>query len=312
MKSVCRRFLFRAIPLALLAGAASAQDILPPGGFVRGWEAAGRPRSFIEKDLFNHINGGAELFLEFGFVRLLVQPYAGGGKDELVLEVYEMTEPAAALGIYLMSAGRETPWPEIPARNSSEEAQIVAVKGRYFLKVEHYDSGPGLRPAMIALARNVLSRIPDVPLENPFAALAEDGRVAGSERLIRGPVGLQPYYSFGEGDILGLEGRTFAFLADYRDGDDPPFTRLVADYPSPEAADGVLRNLRAHLDPYLKIIAECPGGGFDFSDFQGKYGRVERAEARLEITFKRASLDRRPPASSFSGSTGKGRKPPSR
>jgi len=146
MKSVCRRFLFRAIPLALLAGAAAAQDILPSGGFVRGWEAAGRPRSFIEKDLFNHINGGAELFLEFGFARLLVQPYAGGGKDELVLEVYEMTEPAAALGIYLMSAGRETPWPEIPARNSSEEAQIVAVKGRYFLKVEHYDSGPGLRP----------------------------------------------------------------------------------------------------------------------------------------------------------------------
>ena len=105
--------LLPAVLSAFFAGVAAAQDILPAGGFVRGWEADGPPRVFIEKDLFNHIDGGAELFLEFGFAKLRVQPYSGE-KAELVGELYEMTGPAAALGIYLMNAGRETPWPEIP------------------------------------------------------------------------------------------------------------------------------------------------------------------------------------------------------
>ena len=235
------------------AGVAAAQDLLPAGGFVRGWKPTSAADVFIEKDLFNHIDGGAELFLEFGFAKLRVQPYSGE-KAELVCELYEMTEPAAALGIYLMNAGRETPWPEIPARNSSEDAQVIAVKGRFLLKIDNFEPGSSLRPEMIALARVVLARIPDLPLENPFSALPDSGRVPGSERLIRGPVGLQPFYSLGEGDILELNGEIFAVLAEYRDGDEPPFHRLVVTYPTPAASAAVLKNLRANLDPYLEVV----------------------------------------------------------
>ena len=142
---------------------------------------------------------------------------------------------------------------------------------------------------MIALARVVLARIPDLPLENPFSALPDSGRVPGSERLIRGPVGLQPFYSLGEGDILELNGKIFAVLAEYRDGDEPPFHRLVVAYPTPAASAAVLKNLRANLDPYLEVVSDRPDG-FDFKDFQNQFGRVERRDSRLEIGFKRTAL----------------------
>jgi len=289
MKSARRHVFFLAADLlAFIGGVAGAQDILPAGGFVQGWEAAGPSRVFIEKDLFNHIDGGAELFLEFGFAKLRVQPYSGE-KAELVCELYEMTEPAAALGIYLVNAGRETPWPEIPARNSSEDSQVIAVKGRFLLKIDNFEPGSSLRPEMITLARIVLARIPDLPLENPFSALPDSGRVPGSERLVRGPVGLQPFYSLGEGDILELNGEIFAVLAEYRDGDEPPFSLLVVTYPSPAAAESVLKNLRANLDTYLEVVSDRPDG-FDFRDFQNKFGRVKRRDSRLEIDFKLTAL----------------------
>ncbi|MCX6566495.1 MAG: hypothetical protein NTW38_08780 [Candidatus Aminicenantes bacterium] len=279
-----------AVSMISTFGAAFAQNILPPGGFVQGWEPGGPPHVFVEKDLFNHIDGGAELFLEFGFSKLFVQSYVGE-KAELVLELYEMTEPAAALGIYLMNAGRETPWPEIPARNSSEDAQIIAIKGRYFLKVDNFEAGSALRPEMIALARTVLAQILDLPIDNPFSALPNSGRVTGSERLIRGPVGLQPFYSLGEGDVLELNGKIFGVLADYQSGDGPPFSRLIVSYPSPDAAAGVLKNLRANLDRYIEVVADRPDG-FDFTDFQKKFGRVERRDSQIEFRFKLAILDR--------------------
>ncbi|MHB8054060.1 MAG: DUF6599 family protein [Candidatus Aminicenantales bacterium] len=262
----------------------------PPDDFAPGWKAAGPPRTFIEQDLFNHIDGGAELFLEFGFLRLAVQTYAKG-EEELVCEVYEMTHAAGALGIYLMHAGRETPWTDIPARNSSEDAQIVAVKGNVLLKIDNFGPGKDLRPAMIALARAALAPIPDTDTGDPFSRLPSPGRVPGSERLIGGPVGLQPYYSFGEGDILGLAVTTPAVLAEYASGEGKTFSRLIVDYPSAETAAGVLKNLRVNHDPYITIFVGNDPDGFIFEDFQKKYGRVRRRASRLDIVFKATAPD---------------------
>jgi len=62
---------------------------IPEPGFASEWAKAGPLRTFTGQDLFNQIDGGAELFLEFGFARLRVQAYARD-KAELTLNAYEM------------------------------------------------------------------------------------------------------------------------------------------------------------------------------------------------------------------------------
>jgi hypothetical protein len=264
-----------------------AQDILPPDNSAPGWKKSGPVRVFIRQDLFNHIDGGAELYLEFGFEKLRVQPYTNG-KTEVGLEVYEMSGPASALGIYLMQAGRETSWPEIRARNSSEEAQIAAVKGRYFIRINNFEGAAGGRPVMIRLINNLLANIPEEAVADLFRLLPEEGRIPGTERLVRGPVGLQPYYTFGEGDILGLGGKIFAVLADYKVAEGSTFTRLLIDYRTPAAASAAYAHLLANLDSYLKIT-EKGDAGFGFVDYQNRRGRVERQESLLDLRFKMKS-----------------------
>jgi hypothetical protein len=109
--------------------------------------------------------------------------------------------------------------------------------------------------------------------------------VTGSERLVRGPYGLQPYFTFGEGDILSLGGRVFGALAEYRMPDGLEFTRLIVPYPEAAAAVTALVHLKANLDPYLKVTGDRPDG-FDFVDFQAKKGAVARCGAVLDIRFK--------------------------
>ena len=156
-------FIGGAISTSLAAGEsfAAAQTVailpaVPEPGFAPGWAKAGPLRTFRGQDLFNQIDGGAELFLEFGFSKLRLQAYARG-KAELTLNAYEMESAASALGIYLMKMGRETPFPEIAARNSSEEAQMTIVKGKYFVQVDNLGDVRATRAEAIALANAFLA-----------------------------------------------------------------------------------------------------------------------------------------------------------
>jgi len=296
----------RAVTLAVLAGAAGLMvfvagpaslrssvvpDVqavqaaaLPGPGFAAGWAPSGPLRTFTGQDLFNQIDGGAELFLEFGFVDLRLQSYVRE-KTRLTLSAYRMESPASALGVYLMKMGRETPFPEVAARNSSEDVQLTMVKGRYFVQVDNLDDVPATRAETAALANAFLGAVAEEKEATPLDALPAEGKVAGSERLIRGPYALQPYFTFGEGDILSLGGRTFGALAEYRLPDGRAFTQLIVPYPSSEAAAAALAHLKGSLDQYIKVTGDRPDG-FDFVDFQGKKGTVDRSGARLDARFK--------------------------
>jgi hypothetical protein len=267
-----------------LGPAVGANFKLPGNGFFPGWKTNGAPRTFIKADLFNYIDGGAELFLEFGFERVTVQRYSKD-KAEIVLEAYEMAGPDAALGIYLMKCGSETPLPGVPARNSSEAAQFTILKGKYFVLIDNPDGDKGLAPAMTALATEFLAQVPS-PAPDPrlWEPLPKEKRIAGSERLIRGPIGLQPYYTFGEGDILGMGGRLFGVLANYDEGGGQASTRLAVVYPAAAEARNVFLGLRANLDPYLKIL-DARETAFSFVDFRERYGIARWTGAKLDIAF---------------------------
>ena len=74
---------------------------VPQDDFVPGWRRAEHKKVFARKELFNYIDGGAELFLEFGFDNLVIQRYQKGN-SELTLEAYQTESPESALGIYLV------------------------------------------------------------------------------------------------------------------------------------------------------------------------------------------------------------------
>ncbi len=287
--------------LACLSSGLFATAQTPPGPpavpeamFAAGWAKAGALRTFTGQDLFNQIDGGAELFLEFGFVRLRLQAYARG-RAELTLNAYEMESAASALGVYLMKMGREAPFAGIAARNSSEEIQLTILKGRYFIQVDNLGEVAASRTETVALANAFLAGVAQEAAPTPLDLLPAEGKMPGSERLIRGPYGLQPYFTFGEGDSLSLGGRVFGGLAAYKTAGGSTFHRLLVPYPDPAASAEALAHLKADLDPYLKVTRERPDG-FDFVDFQAKKGSVTRRGAVLDIRFNSSNevSERRP------------------
>jgi hypothetical protein len=261
--------------------ATAAEVVVPAGGFAPGWKESAPVQTFTENDLYGYIDGGAELFLELGFQELLVQRYARAG-DELVLEVYQMTSTEAALAIYLLKCGREKPVAGIAVRNTGDRYQVTLVKGRCFITVNNFTGSEKVLPATVSLVQKVLTTIAEETPVRLLESLPKDSLEAGSEKIIRGQFSLQPFFTFGQGDILQLGGKVFGVLGSYRSRNDSVFTRMVIPYPSRASAQAAYEHLLGHLDPYLEILSRS-GSGFTFKDYAGKYGEARLKDSVLSI-----------------------------
>lgn len=270
-------FLCLAIPLQISA----LQVCLPEDGFLPEWKKEEKIIRFSPENLFNYINGGSELFLEFGFKELLVQNYRKA-EQEIGIDIYKMENPEAALGIYLMKCGKETPLPEIAARNSFDIHQCAVVKNNYFILVNNFKGNKALIPVMVKVLQPLLNSISEIKIETVLALLPEKGLIKGSEKIIRGPFALQPIFTFGQGDIFNLGGKIFGAVADYQNSQNNTYTRILIPYPDKETALKTYKHLISNLDPYLKI-EETSENCFSFKDYMGEYGLVLLTGSRLNI-----------------------------
>ena len=114
--------------LLLVAGCSTPENSCPPQD-IGIWSAEGETEVYVGDDLFVYINGGAEIYHEYGFVQVTVQRYVRGN-DSISVETYTMD--GDAFGIYSF------------ARSSSGHAVNLGDGGTsadYYL---HFWSGPDL------------------------------------------------------------------------------------------------------------------------------------------------------------------------
>jgi len=278
-----------ALGLAIAATAAAppaAQAdlaLLPPDGFQGAWRRSGDARVYSGQELYQLIDGGAEIFYELGFERVTTQVYRSGD-DEVGVELYRFKDPAAALGIYLARCGEEAPAAGLADRHTAGRHQLLLVRERFFLVVDNL-SGRAERAAdLVTFAREIASRLPAGHEVHLLDLLPRPRRVPGSERLVRGPLGLQTFIQLGEGDVLQLGGRVTAVAARYaeEDGQDSHFLLLVP-YPDEAAATRAFRHISAHLDPELRLLAS-DASHLVLQDYAKRFVVISLCGARLELT----------------------------
>ncbi len=260
---------------------ASAQVAPPASSFAAGWSTGDTLEQYGPDQLFAYIDGGAEQFLELGFVNLKVQRYTNE-KSELELNLYRMDSPEAALGIYLITCPVEKPVKNLEVRNSGTNSQVDLVRGPYFVQINNSSGDKSATAAMTTLAKAMAMILPnDAPIPL-LSRLPKTGLIDGSVRIFRGPLTLGPIYNFGTGDPLQLASKTFGIAAGYTDGEGACI-RMVIPYPDSEAAKAAFGDLMGRLDIRLTVISKTDHS-FVFKDDSGKYGQVSRMESVISAT----------------------------
>lgn len=237
------------------------------------------------------IDGGAEIVYEYGFGHATVQRYVSG-EDEMGVELFLMRDSAAALGLYLARCGppptaaelaESPPAADLVDRHTAGRHQLMLVRDRYYLVVDNLSGKAERAPALVDFARAIAARLPAGGPVADFDLLPTEGRVAGSERLVRGPLALQAFVLLGEGDVLQLGDRVTAVAAAYDGGEAGPRTLVVARYPDPEASAQAFQNVVQHLDSEITVVSR-QGARLVFRDYAGRFGVLAVDGARLELT----------------------------
>jgi hypothetical protein len=278
------------VVLAVLAGAAGTalaqrplgdEGLLPPDGFSGAMKKSGPLKVFTSADLYGYIDGGAEAFLELGFEQLTVQKYRDGA-NEITVELYRMSDPTAAHGIYVARCGKESPDPAVKARHTAGRNQILLLRNRYYVQLNNTAGGAANAPNLGKAARAIVVKMPADARIPALALLPQTGLVPASARLFRGEVGLQAVFTLGDGDILQFGGKVTGVSGDYKDAAGSASTLVVAEYLTPAAAAAAFTYLKAHLGSYLKATSSSDAR-LVFQDYEKKFGIATVNGRRLEI-----------------------------
>ena len=78
------------------------RDFLPKPEEVEGWKVVETRLVRSDNQLYDYMDGGAEVYRAFNFRRLAVRTFSGGVNDNLSVEVFAFKETADAYGIFSM------------------------------------------------------------------------------------------------------------------------------------------------------------------------------------------------------------------
>jgi hypothetical protein len=175
------------MPLLLLAACAGGPEPILPEA-VGSWTAVRSPETYVGDDLFAYINGGAEIYHEYGFDQVTVGDYAHGD-EQITVEVYTMTD--SAYGIYTYSrSGHGTPI-ELGCGGTIADYYLTFWSGRHLVVVTAQSPDQG-HEQVTAVAEALADRFPATgqPPEL-MSALPEKHRVPGSEQYLRGRLAMR-------------------------------------------------------------------------------------------------------------------------
>ncbi len=252
---------------------------LPADNAAAGWTRDGGPQEFEGEDLYTYIDGGAEIYQEYGFRRVVVQDYEDPRGKSVSLEIFEMETPAAAFGMFTFKRSGGGKPLALGAGAELEAYYMNFWKGRFLATLTGFDEAAETIEGLQAIGRIVDAALPKGG-EAPglVAALPGEGLRPGSVKYLRGLLGLNNIYPF-------YTARGLAFTDAVRGLYDSGETLIVLDYGSTEARRAAWLELSAELDRSDRF--ERPenylADAVVFRDAKGLYVAIAETGTRLAV-----------------------------
>jgi hypothetical protein len=224
--------------LATLALTSKAQDL--PDDFGK-WSATGPAMPLAA----GATGVDTDVLKEYGLVGIAQRVYTRNS-EKLEVTLYRTNDPTGSYGLY--SYLRE---PDMRRVNVTEHSAL-APKRALILEGDNVIDIAGKNLGLLTedfkyLASGMVPKTDVGPYPVLYGHLPQNGLILDSDRYILGPVALHQFFPVGGGDWLGFSTGAEAEVARYRTPQGE-VTLLLADYPTPQAAQKKLRDFSQIFD----------------------------------------------------------------
>jgi hypothetical protein len=247
--SVLRTVLFLCLLISLFcpfiesyAGEGKMKDRLVWPSAIDGWTWDRKDKVFDRETLFDHIDGGAEVYLSYNFQRAFVHRYVKSGRPDIVAEVYKMGSSEDAFGVF--SQERQDPEAGIGQESEFGGSLLRFWKGSYFVSVLGEGTGKDLEAAILGFGRALAASIKETG--EPPRILRYLPDLPARDRLcfVRSHILLNRCFFISHNNILKLDRDVEAVFARYAQGADK-IRVLIVRYPSESRAVSAFAGFRS-------------------------------------------------------------------
>jgi hypothetical protein len=262
-------------------GGQGLASYLPGDGEAPGWSRDGEAQPYDQEGLYGYIDGGAEIYNEYGFRRVIVQDYRDAAGKSVSLEIFEMETPAAAYGMFTFKRSGRGKVVALGSAAELEDYYLNLWRGRFLVTLTGFDATAATIDGLLAVAGRVDkklgegSAVPDLVAALPAADLLPQ-----SVKYLRGLLGLNNVYSFYLDRGLGFQA---AVKGDYADGT----ALIVLEYRSEAERAAEWTSLSQALgssDRFQKAGGDERTGPV-FRDRKGRCVAFGQAGSRLAVGF---------------------------
>ena len=181
-------------------------SLLPGIDDIESWSPVDSAKRYAGDDLFDYINGGADIYLEYGFVEVIAMEYANINNKFVQIEIYQMASNESAYGIYSLNKSPNGEIMEIGNEAVLSDYYMILWKDDYIVNLIGYSSDDETIEGIISLAEII-----DIKIENKgtkpglMGILPEEGLIKNENTFIRGNIGLINNYFFAAENIFGIK-----------------------------------------------------------------------------------------------------------
>jgi len=182
-----------------------------------GWKAVGNVEQYNRRTIFDYINGAGEVYLLYDFKDVIVKRLVGTGSTGITVEIFDMSRPEDAFGIFSHSRGGNDIG--VGADSEFRDGFLCFWKNRYFVCVYSDKQSEKINNTVIGIGKEIESEIPgDSRKPSILNVLPDDGLAESSVIYFHKQASLNYHYFLAEENILNLDEHTEAVIANYRSG----------------------------------------------------------------------------------------------
>ena len=159
------------------------QEIKSPE--IKGFTLKGKPSYYTPDNLYEYINGAADLYLNFKFKKLSVFEYRNKSKGAITVDIYEHKDINNGFGIYCSEKPSDGNFLNIGTEGYYETGVLNFFKGRYYTKISCFGVKKNEKSILTELAKNFSKQF-KTKTGKPEALIGfpEKNKVKNSEKYI--------------------------------------------------------------------------------------------------------------------------------
>ena len=253
-------FLFIILPgcfliTTFLNGASKGMETFFPQ--LKGWEPKGNPEIYTPDNLYEYINGAADVYLNYDFQKLATTTFENSQRNSFTVDIYRHNNPKNGFGIYTQEKPQKGPFLPIGAQGYYEKGVLNFLKGCYYVKLSGFDLGDRDKTILTNAAQQVAKNLEgETTFPKAVAGLPREGKTEHSERYIAK-------------NFMGHSFLHSAFVADYQEKD-AKFQVFIIETDEKKGAQKIVENYLNFLKG-KNITVDNPGE--NFYRFQDPYYR---------------------------------------